>query len=460
MRTDIKKQIKRTVSILGAARSGLAAASFFSKMDIDTFISDTCNEEKLEKILSENNMEKVSYEAGRHTEKILESDLIIISPGIPSDLQIIKKARSLGIPVWSEIELGYRFSSAQFLAVTGSTGKSTTVSLLGEILKRSGKEYATAGNIGIPVISKVQSLSENGYVAAEISSFQLENIDEFRPLGAAVLNFMKNHLDRYGSEEEYYNAKKEIARNFDKENYLILNALDLRLMDWAQTMKKRTSIILFGENIPGFDCFWCKDNLIRYRLGNTERVIIDTDDMILRGEHNYLNACAASALAKTAGIDDSCIRSGLSSFTGLSHRLELAGRYNGIRFYNDSKSTTAESVRVAVSAFSNVHLIAGGRDKGCDFSVVNDVIRKHVKSICLIGEAAGRMHKEWNGIAPVYCESTLESAVAQVLSRSKSGDTIVFSPGCSSFDMFKNYEERGNRFKEIVQDMTGGPDNE
>lgn len=460
MRTDIKKKIKGTVSILGAARSGLAAASFFSKMNIDTLISDTCNEEKLEKILSENNLKKVTYEAGRHTEKILESDLIIISPGIPSDLQIIKKARSLGIPVWSEIELGYRVSSAKFLAVTGSTGKSTTVSLLGEILKRSGKEYATAGNIGIPVISKVPSMSENGYVAAEISSFQLENIDEFRPLGAAVLNLMKNHLDRYDSEEEYYNAKKGIARNFDKENCLILNALDNRLMDWAQAMKGRTGIILFGKDLPGFDCFWCEDNLIRYRLGNTERTIIDTDDMILKGEHNCLNACAASALAKIAGIDDSCIRSGLSSFTGLSHRLELAGRFNGIEFYNDSKSTTAESVCVAVSAFRNVHLIAGGRDKGCDFSVVNDAIRKHVKSICLIGEAAGRMYKVWNGIAPVYCETTLESAVAQALSRSESGDTIVFSPGCSSFDMFKNYEERGNRFKEIVNDMTGGPENE
>lgn len=450
---DIKKEINGTVTILGAARSGMAAAEFFRKMRIDIFISDKCNEEKLKKALRDNNLNQVSYEAGGHTEKILNSDLIIISPGIPSDIAIIKKAKSMGIPVWSEIELGYRVSRAKFLAVTGSTGKSTTVSLLGEILKAGCKESVTAGNIGIPVISTAPSLSDGGLVAAEISSFQLENIDKFRPLGAAVLNLMKNHLDRYNSEEEYYNAKKEIARNLNKENFLVLNAFDKRLINWAHDMKKITNVILFGDNIPGYDCFWCKDSHIKYRFCGDEENILDTDKMKIKGVHNLLNACAASALAKIAKIDNQSIKNGLTNFSGLAHRLEYTGRFNGVAFYNDSKSTTAESVCVAVSAFNDVHLIAGGKDKGCDFSYVNNAIKEHVKSICLIGEAAPRMYKEWNDIVPVFCEPTLESAVEQALSRTRSGDTIVFSPGCSSFDMFSNYEERGNRFKQIVVEL-------
>lgn len=457
MRTDLKKLInKGTVSILGAARSGLATAKFFRNMNVDTFISDTCGRDKLEKKLVEHNLEDVPFESGGHTEKILKSNLIIISPGISSDLSIIDKARSLGIPVWSEMELGYRASSAVFLAVTGSTGKSTTVSLLGEILCQAGKESVVAGNIGVPVISTVPELSENGFVVAEVSSFQLENIDKFRPKAAAVMNFMKNHLDRYRCEDDYYNAKKKIAVNFDKSNYLLLNALDPRLMAWAHEMENQTNIILFGSNVPGYDCFWFENGIIRYRFNNTEEEIINTDEMCLKGDHNYLNACVASGLAKVAGIDDHSIRKGLRTFSGLAHRLEFAGKIKKVAFYNDSKSTTAESVRVAVSAFNNVHLIAGGRDKGCDFSVVNDVLKEHVKSITLIGEAAERMYKEWNKIVPVYCESTLELALAKVLVRSVCGDTVVFSPGCSSFDMFANYEDRGNRFKLIVQELSKG----
>ncbi len=442
------------VAIIGAARSGLAAASFFMKKGTHVFISDLSEEKKLCSILESRGLGKVDYEAGKHTEKILERQLIVLSPGVRSDLPVLQKARERGIPVWSEMELGFRASKAAFLAITGSTGKSTTVSLLGAALKAAGLESVVAGNIGIPVISEVPSLSANGFVAAEVSSFQLENIDQFRPLGAAVLNLMKNHLDRYASEDDYYNAKKEIARNLTKDNYLVLNANDALLMEWAEQIKTKTNVIFFGADLPGRDCFFCVNGKIRYRFSGESGEILDFDMMRIKGKHNHENACVAAALAKTAGVNNEAIRRGFCSFEGLEHRLEFVADMDGVRFYNDSKSTTAESVTVAVSAFSGgVHLIAGGRDKGCDFSAVNEAVKKHVSDICLIGEAADRMQKQWEGLAPINRAGTLHEAILKAVKDAVPGDAVVFSPGCSSFDMFTNYEERGNIFKQLVREL-------
>lgn len=444
------------VSIIGAARSGLAAAQFFLEKGTDVFISDSCTEQKLLSSLASKGLTDLEHESGGHTKRALQCDIIILSPGVPSDLPILQKAKKAGIPVWSEMELGYRASKATFLAITGSTGKSTTVSLLGEALRVGEIESEVAGNIGIPVISIVPSLSENGYVAAEVSSFQLENIDQFRPKAAAVLNFMKNHLDRYASEEDYYNAKKEIARNFTKDNYLVLNGNDPQLVSWSKEMEKRTNVLFYGVNQEGYDSFWCENGELRYRFAEKTGSILRFEDMFIKGPHNHQNACAASALAMVAGVSDEAIREGICSFTGLQHRLEYVTTINGVNWYNDSKSTTAESIAVAVSAFSGgVHLIAGGRDKGCDFSVVNDAIRSHVIDIILIGEASERMQNKWQSLVPIYRCKTLKDAIDTAEERSKSGENVVFSPGCSSFDMFSNYEERGLIYKHLVKELGG-----
>jgi UDP-N-acetylmuramoylalanine--D-glutamate ligase len=454
MRFDFRNSFPEKVSIIGAARSGLAAAAFFSQKGTKVFISDTCEENKLQSILTDQLHDKVEYEAGGHTERILDSQLIVLSPGVRSDLPILLKAKEMGIPVWSEMELGFQASAATFLAVTGSTGKSTTVSLLGAALKASGLPSVVAGNIGIPVISEVPQLPENAVVAAEVSSFQLENIEGFRPLGAAVLNLMKNHLDRYSSEEDYYNAKKEIARNFTRENYLVLNANDPLLREWAASMQERTNVVYFGGDVPGCDCFYYENGTIRFRFRGENGIIPDIDKMHIKGKHNYENACAAAALAVAAGVDKDAISEGFCGFEGLPHRLEYVAELDGVKFYNDSKSTTAESVAVAVSAFpGGVHLIAGGRDKGCDFTVVNEYIRKHVSDICLIGEAADRMQGIWDGLAPINRAGTLHEAILKSLRCAASGDVVVFSPGCSSFDMFISYEERGNVFKQLVREL-------
>ncbi len=451
---DMNNNFPPRVSIIGAARSGLAAASFFVEMGSNVFVSDSCTEQKLMVSLDSKGLSGLSHESGVHTDRVLDCDLIILSPGIPSGLPILKRAQSAGIPVWSEMELGYQMSKATFLAATGSTGKSTTVSLAGEALKAAGIESAVAGNIGIPVIGVVPSLSADGFVVAEVSSFQLENIDCFRPKAAVVLNFMKNHLDRYLSEDDYYNAKKQIARNFNKDNYLVLNARDPKLMAWSKEMEHKTNIIYFGENVNGCDSFWCEQDKLCYRFEGSTGVILNLGDMFIRGRHNHENACAASALAKVAGIDDKCIKKGICSFKGLPHRLEFIGRIKGVSWYNDSKSTTAESVAVAVSAFpKGVHLIAGGKDKGCNFAAIKDIIAVSVKDIILIGEAAGRIEKLWRGLAPIYRCKTLKDAVDMAASKSEPEEYVVFSPGCSSFDMFSSYEERGAIFRHLVTEL-------
>lgn len=454
---DLRNTFPLNVGILGAARSGLAAAAYFRSKGVSLFISDTCSAEKLDALLAKQDLAEVPHEAGTHTSALLACDLLVLSPGIHSDLPILLEAKDRGIPVWSELELGYRASDAAFLAITGSTGKSTTVSLLGEALKADGRESAVAGNIGIPLVSVTSGMSKSGWVAVEVSSFQLETIQRFRPKAAAVLNFMKNHLDRYASEDDYYNAKKRIAENFNFDNFLVLNSNDDKLLAWAETMKKCTNVVFFGSKPGDRDSFWydAVSGTVRYRFGGAQGTILNVKDMLIGGRHNFENAAAAAALAKVAGVSDGAIGKGFASFGGLPHRLEYSGEIRRVRYYNDSKSTTAESVLCAITAFDRpVHLIAGGRDKGCDFSLVRNALATHVRDVCLIGEAADRMQAEWKGTVPIFRCPTLEEAVAVAASKALPGEVVVFSPGCSSFDMFANYEERGNRFKAIVGSLS------
>jgi UDP-N-acetylmuramoylalanine--D-glutamate ligase len=452
---DMKITFPSKVAIIGAARSGLAAAEFFIRKKVAVFISDSCSETQLHASLGARGLDGLKYEAGCHTEKVLEADLIVLSPGVPSDIEILNKARSKGIPVWSEMELGFRASRAPFYAVTGSTGKSTTVSLIGEAIKESGRQTVVAGNIGIPVISQVEELDENACVVAEVSSFQLETIEIFKPKVAAIVNLMKNHLDRYTSENGYYNAKKRIAENMVKSDSVVVNATDPLLLQWAEQIRSRVSLIFAGADIAGENCFWVEREFIRYRFNGVSGKMLNTDDMKIKGYHNHLNACMASAVAKAAGADDDSIKRGICSFKGLEHRLEFVEQVNGVGWYNDSKSTTAESITAAVSAFKHVYLIAGGRDKGCEFEAVNEALRQHARAVYLIGEASQRIKSIWEGIVPIHLSSSLEDAITSIHSVAKNGEAVVMSPGCSSFDMFKNYEERGAIFRRLVKELPG-----
>ena len=439
------------VTVIGAGRSGIAAVRYFTAHGVKVFLSDTCSSEKMQQIIADNHLTGIAWEAQGHTQAALATDLIVLSPGAPSDIPVVQQARERAIPLWSEMELGFRVSRAPFLAVTGSTGKSTTVSLAGAALSAAGIENIVAGNIGLPVIAEVPDVSEKGVVVAEVSSFQLETIDRFHPKAAAVLNLMKNHLDRYPSEEAYYAAKKEIARNLTGSDYLIVNANDALLRTWGASMMHAVRIVYFGENVAGYDAFWCEGSVLRYRFDGAAGTIGDLSAMKIRGRHNYDNAAVAAALAKVAGAADDPVLTGLCSFSGLRHRLEFIVELDGVSWYNDSKSTTAESIDCAVRAFTNgVQLIAGGRDKGCDFSVVNDAIARHVSGIILIGEAADRIEEQWKGLAPIFRAVTLDDADARARSNARPGEAVVFSPGCSSYDMFRDFEDRGERFTQMV----------
>lgn len=449
-----KEWLPKNAAILGAGKSGVATANYFLEKDIPFFISESCGKEKMDFILASNAMADKPHEAAGHTAKVLEYDLIICSPGIPSDIPLLQKARKIGIPVWSEIELAYRQSRAPYIAVTGSTGKSTTVSLVGSILKAAKKEHVVAGNIGLPLIGAAPNISEDGYIAAEISSFQLENIDLFQPKVATILNLMKNHLDRYENESDYYNAKKEIIRNMSSGDTIVVNACDKILNGWARRWSKEVNVVYFGDDVTGFDSFWSNGNTIFAKIDGVKESLINIHQMKIRGNHNIDNACAAAALTFAADIDKEAIAEGVCTFNSLAHRLEFVREINGIQYYNDSKATTAESVICAVNAFeNNVHLIAGGKDKGCDYALVNDAIKRNVKSIALIGEAAGKIAKVWHSLSDITITDSLEKALTVVNTNADKGDVIVLSPACSSFDMFSSFEERGEIFKNLVNDL-------
>lgn len=454
LRTDKMRRLPERVAVLGAAKSGLASAKFLKDQGVSVFISDLCQREKLDFILASSGISGIESEAGGHTKKVLDCDLIILSPGIPSDINILEQARKRDIPIWSEIELAFRFSKAPFIAVTGSTGKSTTVSLLGEIFSSAGIKNVVAGNIGLPLISTAPSIPEDGVIIAEVSSFQLETIDEFHPSIAMILNLLKNHLDRYDSEDDYYNAKKSIIKNMVEGDTLVLNSDDELLMAWLDEVYSQISPVLFGveDNIDSH--IFPKDESLYIRKNNEETELCDLSERKIVGNHNLLNSAAAAAVALAYGIDADHIKSGIIKFCGLPHRMEFIETINGVEYYNDSKATTAESIAVAVSSFtSNVHLIAGGKDKGGDFKAIKDRVKLDVKSVCLIGEAAARIAKEWDDVENVHAADSLEDALDVVKKNASEGDVVILSPGCSSFDMFQSFEERGEVFKSLVREL-------
>ncbi|MDG5814898.1 UDP-N-acetylmuramoyl-L-alanine--D-glutamate ligase [Chitinispirillales bacterium ANBcel5] len=448
---DLHNYAPEKVSILGAAKSGIAAARYFINRKSKVFISDSCSKQVLEKKLSDAGLAEIESEADGHSENVLDCDLIIVSPGVRSDHPLLTEARRRKIVVWSELELGYRASYATFVAVTGSTGKSTTVSLLGKAMSCGGKNAVVAGNIGLPVITISPSLKPGDHIVAEVSSFQLEIIDRFRPKVSAILNLMKNHLDRYSCEDDYYAAKKNIIKNQNNSDYLVLNANDPKLLEWSKEIQGSVRIVWFGKKF-GDDCFFIEGEYLKYSFDGKSGVLLNYKDMKLKGEHNYQNACAAAAISFIAGASDEGIREGICSFEGLAHRLEFVGEINSVSYYNDSKATTAESICCAVSAFQKkVHLIAGGKDKGCDFDSAKECIARHVKSVTLIGEASGRIKSAWGDLVPVTLAKSLNEAVDVATDHASAGEVVVFSPGCSSFDMFRNFEERGNLFKSCVK---------
>jgi len=443
MSYDLKN---KKVSILGAGRSGMGAAKEVMKSGGIPFISDHGKiEEKTLKVLND---KKISFESGGHSERALDADLMILSPGVKADSEIVQKAKSKGVTVWPEIELAYRICRGKIIGVTGSNGKTTTTTLIGEILKNSGLSTFVCGNIGNPFIGVAGEIPPDGYAVVELSSFQLETIEAFTPHIAMILNITPDHLDRHGSLDNYAGTKLRIFENQNNSDFSIINFDDEYLRKRCNNLKSRTTWI----SVQSSEAQIYADPKGVLFVDGSE--LMQTKEIKLRGIHNLYNVCAAVAAAVAIGIDKKTIIDTLKTFAGVEHRLEFVRLIGGVSFINDSKGTNVDSVYWALRAVSApVILIAGGRDKAGDFSRLNDLVESKVKKVILIGEAAPKIHAAWDRLADCVDAPGMREAVSMAYQSADVGDTVLLSPACASFDMYKNYEERGKDFKDAVRGL-------
>jgi len=439
----------KKVLVVGAARSGEAAAELLMKYRAMVTLTDTKPEAELESSLSLVRNKGGEVETGGHRlETFLGSELIILSPGVPLTIEPLQEAIRRGIPVISEVELAYHFLKGTIIGVTGSNGKSTTATLIGDVLNRGGYRAVVAGNIGNPLCGVV-ARKEVDYYVVELSSFQLESIVAFRPHISLLLNITPDHLDRYPSFGDYIRAKERIFKNQTDDDYAILNADDPQ----SQPLIKRLPLnkLLFSrqKKLEGRGIFLRGDLMMCQNRQNGE--IIRTDEIGIRGSHNLENAMAAAAAGTLCGVEPRIIGDALRSFRGLEHRLEYVTTIKRIAFYNDSKATNIGAVYKSLESFpGNIILLLGGRDKGGDFTRLRELIRERVKLILVIGEAKEKIMATLQGAAPLLPRRDMREAVETGFSRGEAGDVFLLAPGCTSFDMFANFEERGRIFKKEV----------
>lgn len=444
-------QCKR-VLVIGLGRTGKACAYFLKRMGAEVIISEAKPEEEIKEALKEMEELKIKVETGgNRVESFLGADLIVLSPGVPLNLPAIKKANELGKKIMSEIELAYHFCKPQIIAITGTNGKSTTTSLLGEIFKNSGMKIFLGGNLGNPMIEMFSLVEPLDYVIVEVSSFQLEAIHHFRPFISILLNITPDHLDRYHSYEEYIQAKAKIFMNQRVKDYAILNGDDLNCI---RISREISSHPIFFSTTKKLDkgCYLDGDYLC-YRNGSLEE-LYELKSLSLRGIHNYENIMAAIIASRLCGLTPERIQNTLKQFKGLEHRMELVRVLNGIKFYNDSKGTNVGAVVRSLESFpEKVILIAGGKDKGGDYQILREAAKARLKALILLGEAKEKIKNALGDLAPSYLVKDLEEAVITAFRLASPGDTVLLSPACSSFDMFTNFEERGKIFKQLVHSL-------
>jgi UDP-N-acetylmuramoylalanine--D-glutamate ligase len=438
----------KRVTVVGMARSGIAAARTLSALGARVTITDKKPLEKLADQVRQLGSGSVAIEAGGHPDRLfLETDLVVLSPGVPKIRQVLA-ARRHGIKVIGELELGWLLSDSPFLGITGTNGKSTVTTLVGLMLRKAGRKTLVAGNIGNALTEAPALLRGQDWIIVELSSFQLEDIDTFRPRVAAVLNVTQDHLDRYADLVEYGAAKARIFQNQHRDDVLVLNFDDPLVRAMAERAPSR--VVPFSRFEQHGGGAFVENGLL---MAGGEAVC-RVDEIRIRGVHNLENAMAASAAALAAGADRASVASVLREFPGLEHRLEFVREKDGVTYINDSKGTNVGAVVKSVEGFDRpVILIAGGLDKGSDFRPLHDLFRKKVKLLILIGKAADKMAKALGSATETVRVATLQDAVQRAHDRAERGDAVLLSPACASFDMFKDFEDRGRQFKEAVNKL-------
>ena len=440
----------KRITILGAARSGVAAAVLLASHGADVFLSEKSAEvEKTEEvdILSKASIES---EFGEHTSRVYDADLWVISPGIPLDSPPVKEAAKRSIPIVGELEAASWFCEVPIVAVTGSNGKSTTTALIGAIFKAAGIPCIVAGNIGQPFSSFVETIPADGIAVVEVSSFQLETIRSFHPKIAVFLNLTPDHLDRHGSMANYGALKARIFKNQDESDFIVYNAGDALVSGLANRAPSKK--VAFGRE--GAEKWYgeIREGKLAIHLDKGWEEILPVSDMVIRGEHNTINALASSLAGRLGGAPLEAISDALQTFKGLPHRMEIIRVLNEVSWVNDSKATNVDSVRYALDSYDGpVIWIAGGRDKDSDFSALIESVEEHAKAVILLGEAAEKIDGALNDIRPTVFVESLDEAVAVAGNLSRPGDVVLLSPGCASFDMFRDFEDRGDRFRTIVE---------
>lgn len=440
------------ILVVGLARSGVAAAEFLVARGARVTVNDARPESELQQA-TDLRAKGIEVIGGGHPQELFEkADLIVVSPGVPLALEPFRRARVAGVQIISEIELASRFLRGKLIGITGSNGKTTTTTLIGELLKDAGFPTQVGGNIGTPLISLVETSRDGGLTVAELSSFQLEAVEQLHVNVALLLNITPDHLDRYDSMADYAAAKANIFRNQTPEDIAVLNADN----DWSARMNAKTEAraVYFSRLRELDEGIFLRGHEIIERSTGGQRVLLNRADIHLPGDHNVENVMAALAAGIACGASVDSMRETVRNFKGVEHRLEFVAEINGVRFYNDSKATNVDAAIKCLEAFSSgVIVILGGKDKGGDYLPLAPLVRERCEHVILIGAAADKIAAALDGTKPLHRAATMQEAVKLGVELGRRGDTVLLAPACASFDMFDNYEHRGRVFKEAVRSL-------
>jgi len=442
----------KRVLVVGLARTGVATALFCAARSASVTATDARTENEIGEAITPLRSAGVELELGGHRENsFLEQDLIVPSPGVPADAPPLQAARAKGVTVWSEVELADRFLKGRLIGITGSNGKTTTTSLIEHILRNAGLSTILAGNIGTPLIARVEETSDNTITVVELSSFQLELIETFRPNISVFLNLTPDHLDRHHTLEAYARAKARIFENQTEADSAVLNADDPATTPLAPA---KPHVYWFSRKQRVAQGAFVRENEIVFRHDGEEEAILSLRDIPLPGAHNVENVLAAVAATRLAGAEPAAIARGVRSFAGVEHRLEFVAEIAGVRYYNDSKATNVDATLKALDAFpGRILVILGGKDKGSEYTVLQKPLREKAILALLIGAAAEKIEKQIAGSLAIERAGTIERAVEIASHAARPGDVVLLAPACASFDQFQNYEHRGRVFKELVHDL-------
>jgi len=441
--------VAKKIVILGAGESGVGAAILAEKKGLNVFVSDSGKiENKNKKALSNN---EIKWEEGRHSlQKIFQCDEVIKSPGIPDSTEVIQQLKKEGIPVISEVEFAFRYTKARVVAITGSNGKTTTTLLVGDILKKAGLDVLVAGNIGIGFAKEIAKRDYN-YIVLELSSFQLDGIQKFKPDVAIILNITPDHLKRYNNDfRKYAESKLRITMNQQKQDMLIFNEDDKQIKKMLKT-KARSIPFTLKNQIDGEGAFY-KNNEININLNNNKMTI---QELALQGRHNIYNSMAAAIAGRVLDVKNDIIRQSMLDFQNIEHRLEYVLTVHGIDFINDSKATNVNATWYALESMTKpVIWIVGGVDKNNDYDEIKEIVKERVKAIICLGESTKKIQKYFKKeVSKIETVNSMEEAVRVSYRLGDKGDVVLLSPTCASFDLFKNFEHRGQSFKTQVMKL-------